>query len=209
MTKAELLELLLWEWPARSGGVFAGLLTILYVNVRYSWLAVLSSILTLAIGVNLIYVTFAQRVPWATSVSSGSDDASPHPYQRLLDAMRDNTASDAKSKHQRAISTFVSAFHHVSVELKSIVLIESNEKSLICFFLFYVTWRLAALLSTHTLLLVALISAFTLPKLYYTNQELIETKRNHVRQCLDRQWSNLKAKSTATTDQVRQRSRRL
>ncbi|ORX48502.1 hypothetical protein DM01DRAFT_1409796 [Hesseltinella vesiculosa] len=194
MNKADILDVLLWKQPMHSGLVFSSLLLLILIGKTYSFVSLISSMLALATGINLVYVTFTKRLAGPTAA---------HPYQAIFDSMHTETKTE---KPHPLVTRACDVAQDILLELKSVVLVENSQKTLSWFFISYITWRMSSVFSSHTLLLVGLFSTFTLPLAYYMNQDVLEAKRHQILKCADQQWARVKERAVETLHAQQRRS---
>ncbi|KAG0166098.1 hypothetical protein DFQ30_007574 [Apophysomyces sp. BC1015] len=145
--KQEALSILQWDYPPRSAAILLLSVGSILLTRHHSLLQIASAFLTAAIALNFLYVTLmvqGQKLFY--------DGQATHPYRTLL------------------IDLCETAMH----TLTKIVLIEDSMASFKWFIIFYVIWAATSYVSTMSIVLGALVSAFTVPRLYMSNKDVVD-----------------------------------
>jgi hypothetical protein len=172
--EGQVWSILRWENPMRSIVVLASIMGSLILTRSYSLLQIVAALSTLAIGLNLVYVTFVvqtQRV--------FSDQGQPlHPYRSVIGNKEQLTAVN-RDMVMHYSSLVVDIAETVIRGLARIVFIEDSKTSLKWLAIFYLTWTVSAHLSSRTILGIFTISAFIFPRLYISNKGIVDA---HIQQ---------------------------
>ncbi|XP_041092429.1 reticulon-2-like isoform X2 [Polyodon spathula] len=176
-------ELIYWKDSKRTGAVFTGLVVALLSLSQFSIISVISNLAFL-----LMCVTLGMRLyTKVLQVLNKSDGASP--FQKFLDMDISLSQKQAQSYVDRVISMGNSA----AIELRRLALIEDFIDSLKFAVLMYMLTYIGAVFNALTLLIIAVICAFSLPLLYRQHQVQIDKYVELVRA----QLSDIRAKIQA------------
>ncbi|KAG1471404.1 hypothetical protein G6F56_002138 [Rhizopus delemar] len=163
--ETEVLNILQWKNPVRSGSVLALIVGTILLTRSYSLLQIGAMGLSLAIGINLIYVHFmlqGQRVL--------SQDHVSHPYRDVID--------DERSINRQSVRHYTNVFIELSETLirglTRIVFIDNTKTSIKWLAISFVVWKVSAHISAITLVLLLTLSAFTFPRLYISNKDVVD-----------------------------------
>ncbi|KAI7871591.1 Reticulon-domain-containing protein [Spinellus fusiger] len=157
--------ILRWENPARSGVLLVLLVGSIVVTRHYSLIQIFAGLLTVAIAVNFAYVTIVVQGRRVLL-----DSKSSHPYGNVIQDQ--SLHVDYRSVHLFS-SLFVDLAETMIRGLSKIILIENNTASLKWLVIFYLTWTLSAYVSSMTIVLTFIISAFLIPRLYMSNKDVV------------------------------------
>ncbi|KAL0086219.1 Reticulon-domain-containing protein [Phycomyces blakesleeanus] len=173
----EIWTILKWDNPTRSGVILALLVSSIVVTRHYSLLQISAGILTLAIAINFAYVTTmvqGQKVFY--------DGKTSHPYSNVIND--DNLTSMNRSRVHHFSTLMVDLAETIIRGLSKIILIEDSKRSLKWLAIFYLTWTASAYISTMTIILTFIISAFIFPRLYMSNKDVLDHHFNRGEQLL-------------------------
>ncbi|KAG0170019.1 hypothetical protein DFQ28_011166 [Apophysomyces sp. BC1034] len=163
----EIWRVLHWENPVRSGAFFVLLIGITLLARRYSLLQFVTAILTIAIGLNLLYVTLTMQTQKLLT-----ETEAVHPYRAVFDN-RQITSLD-----EQDVARYTTVAVHVGETvirgLTRIVLIENNLTSLKWLVIAYATYVISAHAAASTITLFFIISAFIFPRLYMSNKDIVD-----------------------------------
>ncbi|KAL0146344.1 hypothetical protein V8B55DRAFT_1469926 [Mucor lusitanicus] len=140
--ESEVLNILKWKNPVRSGSIFALIVGSIILTRWYSLLQIGSSLLTIAIGVNLIYVNFIMQ---GQKLVSSNQDAS-HPYNNVIHNDKHTMIDKQSVRHYSTVLTEVS--ETLIRALTRIVFVENTATSLKWMSIFFVIWKVSAHVST-------------------------------------------------------------
>lgn len=165
--ESEVLRVLQWKDPIRSGAIFALIVGSILLTRWYSLLQITATGLTLAIGVNLVYVNLILQ-----SQKVLTNENPSHPYNDVIHNEK-NTMIDKQSvRHYSTVITEVS--ETVIRALTRIIFIEDTVTSIKWMSIFFIIWKVAARVSTMNIVLMVVISAFTFPRLYISNKDVVD-----------------------------------
>lgn len=148
-------DLLLWRDPRLTGAVFGSSFVLLLSLASFSLLTVLGTILLLAstiIGAYRLYLALLFRI-------KGIND---NTFEKL--SGMDLTLP--KDKFQQFATLLETDLNQSLNKLKSVLLWDNLSSSIKSFFVFYMIYWIGSIFNTLTLLILGLIFAFTLPKVY-------------------------------------------
>ncbi|KAI7848130.1 Reticulon-domain-containing protein [Circinella umbellata] len=166
--------ILQWKNPVRSGITLITIVGSILLTQSYSLLQLGAALLTVAIGLNLVYVTFVVQTQKVFSES-----AEPvHPYRGVFGNEQQLTTVDKRMVHHYS-SLFVDISETLIRALARIVFIEDMMTSLKWFGIFYLTWGISAHVSSRTIILFFVISAFIFPRLYMSNKGIVDSHLMH------------------------------
>ncbi|KAK4516980.1 uncharacterized protein ATC70_000308 [Mucor velutinosus] len=166
----EVLNILKWKNPVRSGSIFALIVGSIILTRWYSLLQIGSSLLTIAIGVNLIYVNFIMQ---GQKLVSSNQDAS-HPYNNVIHNEKHTMIDKQSVRHYSTVLTEVS--ETLIRALTRIVFVENTATSIKWMSIFFVIWKVSAHVSTMDIVLAVVISAFIFPRLYISNKDVVDAQ---------------------------------
>ncbi|CDS04194.1 hypothetical protein LRAMOSA07149 [Lichtheimia ramosa] len=184
----QIYQLLQWENPIRSGVTLGVILLSLVLSRSYSLLQIGAALLTIGIGLNLIYVTFVVQTQ---KVFSDAKDP-VHPYSGVIGHKGDFTSIDKRTVHHYS-SLAVDIAETVIRALARIVFIEDSMTSLKWLIIFYMTWTISAHVSSRTIIGFFVVSAFVFPRLYMSNKGVIDSHIQHGEAVLKQQLSTAQA----------------
>jgi len=156
-------DMLLWKNPKLTGAVFGSALVLLISMACFSLLTIVSALLLTAmtiVGTYRFYLAILFRIKGT--------------YDNTFDKYTAQDFSLPKDKVQQFANLIETDFNRTLNKAKSIVLWDSITASGIAFIAFYVIYCIGCWFNTITLLIFALVSAFTLPKVYEVYQVQID-----------------------------------
>ncbi|KAG0170979.1 hypothetical protein DFQ28_002772 [Apophysomyces sp. BC1034] len=165
--KQEALSILQWDYPPRSAAILLLSVGSILLTRHHSLLQIASAFLTAAIALNFLYVTLmvqGQKLFY--------DGQATHPYRGVFDNKQLTNVDRQSVNHYSTllIDLCETAMH----TLTKIVLIEDSMASFKWFIIFYVIWAATSYVSTMSIVLGALVSAFTVPRLYMSNKDVVD-----------------------------------
>lgn len=163
----EVLDILQWKDPVRSGAIFGITVGSILLTRWYSLLQIGAAGLTLATAVNLLYVNFvvqSKRVLTNTEAS--------HPYQDIIDNDRSSFIDRNSVKHYSTVT--IEVLETLIRALTRIVFVEDTLTSIKWLSIFFIVWKVSAHVSTMNIILAFVISAFIFPHLYITNKDVVD-----------------------------------
>ncbi|KAG2235028.1 Reticulon-domain-containing protein [Thamnidium elegans] len=165
----EVLRILQWKNPVRSGVIFAAIVGSIILTRWYSLLQIGSTSLTLAIGINLIYVnTILQSQKVLTNQQAS------HPYSDVIDNEKHSMINQQSVNHYSTVITELS--ETVIRALTRIIFIENTMTSIKWMTISFAIWKISAHFSTMDIVLMVVISAFTFPRLYISNKDVVDAQ---------------------------------
>ncbi|KAG2217996.1 hypothetical protein INT45_001539 [Circinella minor] len=170
----DVYAILQWENPVRSGITLVAIVGSILLTQSYSLLQLGAALLTVAIGLNLVYVTFVVQTQKVFSESTEP----VHPYRGVFGNKERLTTVDKRMVHHYS-SLFVDISETLIRALARIVFIEDMMTSLKWFGIFYVTWGISAHVSSRSIILFFVISAFIFPRLYMSNKGIVDSHLMH------------------------------
>jgi len=172
------LELIYWRDPKKTGIVFGSMFVLLLSLACFS---VLSVIAYLSLAALTVTVSFCIYKKVLQAVQKSGDG---HPFKQYLDI--DITVPEAQV-HQAA-DIVVKRTTETLRELRRLFLVEDLVDSLKFGLLLWVLTYLGAAFNGMTLIILALVSIFTIPKFYEVNKvqidQYIDLARTQVKQAL-------------------------
>jgi len=148
-------DLLLWNDPKYTGAIFGTSFVLLLSLASFSLLTVIGSIMLLtlsAIGAYRFYLALMFRI-------KGTPDDT-------FEKLSSYDLSFPKDKVKNLTNLLETDINKAINKIKSIVLWDSVSESGIAFAGFYMLYCIGSVFNTLTLLILTLVSAFTLPKVY-------------------------------------------
>jgi len=172
------LELIYWRDPKKTGVVFGSMLVLLLSLACFSVLSVVAYLSLAALTVTVSFCIYKKVLQAVQKTGDG------HPFKQYLDV--DITVSEAKV-HQAA-DIVVKRSTETARELRRLFMVEDLVDSLKFGLLLWVLTYLGAAFNGMTLIILALVSVFTIPKFYEVNKaqidQYIELARTQVKQAL-------------------------
>lgn len=156
-------DLLLWKDPKLTGAIFGSSFVLLISIAWFSLLTVVSGLFLTAltlIGSYRFYLGLIYRIKGT--------------YDNTFDKLSSQDLSLPKDKVQHLARLLETDFNRVLNKLKSILLWDNITTSGLAFVGFYVIYCIGCMFNTITLLILALVSAFTLPKVYDVYKQPID-----------------------------------
>lgn len=176
-------SLIYWRDPKKSGAVFGGTLVVLLSLAYFSLISVFAYLSLLA-----LVGTIAFRI-YKNVLQAVQKTADGHPFKELLEA--DLTLPQDKVKEITEIA--VSHINAVLTELRRLFLVEDLVDSIKFGVLLWCLTYLGAWFNGMTLLIIAFVALFTLPKVYENNKTQIDANLDIVRTKLAEITSKVKA----------------
>ncbi|KAI8970942.1 Reticulon-domain-containing protein [Pilobolus umbonatus] len=188
--ESEVLSILQWDNPARSGVMLCLTVGSILMTRWYSLLQLGCAFLTIAIAINLVYVNLMTQSQKVLTNQEGS-----HPYRDVIQKEKPNDYINRDSIN-RMTSIFIDISETVVRALTRIVFVENTITSVKWMSIFFVIWKISARVPTMDILLSLIISAFIFPRLYISNKEVVDAQI-HKGQSLIQEGIN-KAQNVAT-----------
>ncbi|KFM77744.1 Reticulon-4, partial [Stegodyphus mimosarum] len=164
-------EYIYWRDPKKSGIVFGATLVLLLSLKYFSFISV-AAYLTLA----LLFVTISFRI-YKNILQAVQKSNEGHPFKEYLEV--DITLS--QDKVSETVETLIHHVNCVTGKLRSLVLVEDLFDTLKLLVLAWCMTYVGAWFNGLTLIIIAFVSVFTLPKVYETNKAQIDVYAELVR----------------------------
>jgi hypothetical protein len=74
------------------------------------------------------------------------------------------------------VDLFIEIVETIGKEIKKVVLVQDTGRSLAWFAVSFLVWTFAAHISSRTLVVVSLLGAFTIPRLYQSNKDVVDAR---------------------------------
>lgn len=156
-------DLLLWTNPKLTGAVFGSSFVLLLSLALFSLLTVISSLLLLAltvVGSYRFYLAVMFRI-------KGVND-------QTFEKLSELDVSLPKDKVKQLANLLETDINRVLNQVKSIVLWDNVVTSSLAVVVLYIVYSIGTVFNTLTLLILTLVSVFTLPKVYQVYQKPID-----------------------------------
>ncbi|KAJ2957877.1 hypothetical protein NQZ79_g6501 [Umbelopsis isabellina] len=174
--QARFWNLVMWHNPPKTAIYLIGSLLGLIITQHYSLLQIFAAIATLAIGINWVFVNaHVQGQKLFASNTAEINNATANPHRNRL---QNPSQPLSRTRVTRLSNTLVDAAEVIANEGAKIVLIDDNKRSLKYLCGFYVLWTVAKYLPSRWIVGLSLGLVFTLPKLYYRHQDLVDARVN-------------------------------
>lgn len=170
-TKEEFESLIYWRDVKKSGVVFGIGMAILLAMSMFSLISVFSYLSLLALGGTISFKVYKSIMSAVQKTSDG------HPFKEILDV--DLTLSPEKVQHFAGIAC--THFNAYVGELRRLFLVEDLVDSLKFGLLLYLLTYIGAIFNGMTVVILAYVAMFTLPKVYETNKQNIDQYLDLVR----------------------------
>ncbi|KAI8070419.1 Reticulon-domain-containing protein [Gongronella butleri] len=177
-------NIVFWRDPVRSGAYFFLIMGLLILSRHYSLIQIVAACLTVATGVNLLYVNATVQSERILMAQQGVN-----PYQTLLEDSR--LASLDRSHLHGYLDTGSMIAERLARRLARVVLVEDTKTSCKWLAIFFMTWKLASYVSGRTLAILATLAAFSLPVLYAMNKDTIDERYTQMEGNVQRQVTQL------------------
>jgi hypothetical protein len=82
----------------------------------------------------------------------------------------------SKSQTHHYVDLLCEIIESVGKEVKKVVLVEDKSRSLTWFAVSFIVWTFAAHISSRTLVVLGLLSAFTIPRFYRSNKHVVDAR---------------------------------
>lgn len=155
---ASMLDLVYWRQPAYTGAVFSALLLLLFSLSIFSAISVFAHVALLGLAATLSFVSFKKVAAAVQKTGEG------HPFQEILD--RESTALLPVDDVNGFVQDAVVHLFHAADLLRGLFLVANVFESLkFCVFLYAMTY-VGEAFNLMTLVIIAAVSVFTIPKVY-------------------------------------------
>ncbi|OZJ06228.1 hypothetical protein BZG36_00769 [Bifiguratus adelaidae] len=170
-------HLTLWENPVHSGIFLAVLVLILGLSAKFSPLHLLAAAFTILTGVNVLYTVVFGAVKGAFGGAQDQPTTSPLQHYLPLDPLISKTTSARVSSYITDEANFVWS------EARKIILCEHGIVPSIAWLSgSFILWSVAKRVPSIYLAATAVLVAFTVPKIYQSNQQVIDHHVNLARE---------------------------
>ncbi|XP_037072788.1 reticulon-1-A-like isoform X2 [Pollicipes pollicipes] len=166
------MEILLWRDPKKSGAAFVTGLVVLVSMLYFSFISVVAYF-----SLALLTVTLGFRL-YKTVLGTVQKTNDGHPFQDLLSV---DTTVEQEKGHEMA-NKVVAELNCCSSTLKDLFLIKDMFESIKFGFALYLLTYLGAWFNTMTLVIMAYVAMFTLPKVYEQNKTKIDEVMGQVKE---------------------------
>ncbi|XP_078592766.1 reticulon-1-A-like isoform X3 [Branchiostoma floridae x Branchiostoma japonicum] len=178
------LDLVYWKDPKVTGGVFGGLLVLLLSLTFYSVLSVVAYLI-----LALLTVTISFRV-YKNVLNAVQKSTDGHPFKEWLD-QDINISTDTLNKYSDKV---LSRVNKITNDVRRLVLVEDLVDSVKFAVLMWLLTYVGAWFNGMTLMILALVGAFTLPKVYELYQPQIDQYVGMAKEQIDGVVSKVKDK---------------
>ncbi|KAK4516519.1 uncharacterized protein ATC70_011491 [Mucor velutinosus] len=167
--KTKVESLIYWEYPKKSAVFLLSSLSILILTQYYSLLQIIAGVFTLVTGLNLVFVLIHKQ--GQRFISGKSSDNISNPHSERLNSKGSYIPRD---RVLRTAQLTIDVVEVITQQITKLVLIEDTWRSAISLVASYLVWTLAKYVSTKYLFGFFLVSAFSLPRLYLQNQDIVD-----------------------------------
>jgi hypothetical protein len=175
-------SLIYWRDPKKSGPVFGIGLVLLIAMSCFSLISVFAYVSLIALLGTICFRIYKNILQAVQKTSEG------HPFQEFLDL----DLSLSQEKIQQIVTVGVAHLNALVAELRRLFLVEDLIDSIKFGLLLWCLTYLGAWFNGMTLVIIAFVALFTLPKVYENNKQTIDTNLDLVR-----------SKITEITDKVK------
>lgn len=181
--RGPLESLIYWRDPKKSGAVFGGILVILLSLAYFSLISVVAYLSLLALAGTISFRIYKNVLQAVQKTSDG------HPFKEQLEA--DITLPQDKVREITDIA--VTHLNAAVTELRRLFLVEDLVDSIKFGVLLWCLTYLGAWFNGMTLVIIAFVALFTLPKVYENNKQQIDANLDIVRTKVAEITSKVKA----------------
>merc|ERR1711962_1343169 len=164
LTSAQINSLLYWDQP-RDSGIICGSVLVCLLAVRYISLISVIGNLSLA----LVTATMSFRI-YKSVLAAVNKSNEGHPFKQFLEVDVTLPADKVSSMSD----CFFSKLNAILLKLKSILLVENTVESVKFAVLMYLLTCIGAMMNGLTIVTLAWVGAFSLPRVYRDNQKQID-----------------------------------
>ncbi|XP_023025655.1 reticulon isoform X5 [Leptinotarsa decemlineata] len=176
-------SLIYWRDPKKSGPVFGGVLLVLLSLTYFSLISVVAYLSLLALSLTIAFRIYKNVVQAVQKTGDG------HPFKDFLE-MDMSLPQDKVKEISEVIVAHVNA---AVVELRRLFLVEDLVDSIKFGVLLWTLTYLGAWFNGMTLIIIAWVALFSLPKVYETNKTQIDANLEIVRTKLAEITTKIKA----------------
>ncbi|KAI8641971.1 Reticulon-domain-containing protein [Parasitella parasitica] len=167
--KAKVESLIYWEYPKKSAIFLISSLSILILTQYYSLLQIVAGVFTLTTGLNLAFVFAHKQGQRFIGGKTGDNISNPH-----SERLETKGTYIPRDRVLRTAQLTIDVVEVITQQITKLILIEDTWRSVISLVVSYMVWTLAKYVSTKYLFGIFVVSAFSLPRLYLQNQELVD-----------------------------------
>merc|ERR1712053_21762 len=175
LTSAQLSSLLYWDNP-RDSGIICGSVLVCLLAVRYISLISVIGNLSLA----LVTATMSFRI-YKSVLAAVNKTQEGHPFKQFLDI----DVTLPADKVTEITDGLFNKLNSVLSKLKSVLLVENVLESLKFAVAMYLLTYIGAIMNGLTIITLAWIGAFSLPRVYRDNQKQIDDAINPLKEKFD------------------------
>ncbi|KAI9007503.1 Reticulon-domain-containing protein [Phycomyces nitens] len=194
-------HILQWQNPVRSGAYLVLIVGTLILVGSYSLLQISSAILTVVVGLNLLYVSLTTQTH-RVLMEDGADYST-----RDVFCKEPIEIDRHQMKHYTNI--LVDIAETVVHALSRIVLIQDSTTSLKWLAISYFTWVVSGHISSRVLAILFVLSAFSFPRLYMSNKDMVDARINQGEILLKHRLSQSQAAATESVNSVVDKARNI
>ncbi|VEN39860.1 unnamed protein product [Callosobruchus maculatus] len=176
-------SLIYWRDPKKSGPVFGGVLAVLLSLTYFSLISVVAYLSLLALTGTIAFRIYKNVVQAVQKTGDG------HPFKDYLDM----DVSLPQDKVREIIEVAVAHFNAAVIELRRLFLVEDLVDSIKFGVLLWTLTYVGAWFNGMSLIIIAWVALFSLPKVYETNKTQIDANLDLVRTKLAEITSKVKA----------------
>lgn len=167
--KTKVESLIYWEYPKKSALFLVGSLSILVLTQYYSLLQIVAGLFTFVTGVNWIFVNTHKQGQRFIGGKSSADISNPHDGR-----LSSKGTYIPRDRVLRTAQLTIDVVEVIAQQITKLVLIEDNWRSAISLVASYFIWTLAKVVSTKYLVGFFVLVAFSIPRLYLQNQDIVD-----------------------------------
>nr|CAI5818874.1 unnamed protein product [Callosobruchus analis] len=164
-------SLIYWRDPKKSGPVFGGVLAVLLSLTYFSLISVVAYLSLLALTGTIAFRIYKNVVQAVQKTGDG------HPFKDYLDM----DVSLPQDKVREIIEVAVAHFNAAVIELRRLFLVEDLVDSIKFGVLLWTLTYVGAWFNGMSLIIIAWVALFSLPKVYETNKTQIDANLDLVR----------------------------
>ncbi|KAF5292516.1 hypothetical protein FQR65_LT01662 [Abscondita terminalis] len=176
-------SLIYWRDPKKSGPVFGGVLVVLLALTYLSLISVVAYVSLLALTATISFRIYKNIVHAVQKTGDG------HPFKEFLET----DISLPQEKVKETVEVAIAHLNAGAVELRRLFLVEDLVDSIKFGVLLWCFTYLGSWFNGMTLVIIAWVALFTLPKLYETNKTQIDANLDLVRSKVAEITSKVKA----------------
>ncbi|KAG5881489.1 hypothetical protein JTB14_029155 [Gonioctena quinquepunctata] len=176
-------SLIYWRDPKKSGPVFGGVLLVLLALTYFSLISVVAYLSLISLSVTIAFRIYKNIVQAVQKTGDG------HPFKEYLEL----DVSLPQDKVKEISEVVVAHVNAAIVELRRLFLVEDLVDSIKFGVLLWTLTYLGAWFNGMTLIIIAWVALFTLPKVYETNKTQIDSNLEIVRTKLAEITTKIKA----------------